>query len=650
MSKLHIIILDNENNKKEEISIIKPRTYQELLKDIKVKLKQMPEHFEMFVLDKNNKEIKICEVLQYEIIDELLFIRDKDRSLSMSKQEIIDDTFSCICCSVIVKNENPYLCYKCQKIFHEKCLKEWDKKCKLENNIFACPNCRNQLPIEKWNKKLNHEDKRKYYSDVMNEIHKLISSNNMNNILNKIKDSKIEEFKLNRKKLIELIKKNKIYLEKIIEIFNNILYQINSINSLLKIKKNNNKLNILINTLSSNIDNTDFGNISKIFNDEFEIIKKYVYCNNKNQNQKNISEKIKNNYKIASKEIELNIPNKIQLNQLIFTFGPGNNQALINNKKSNEKFIQNKEEIPKNFNKNENNNSFKQRIIAEIKNKNKKEKSNHIEGEVSFENKIIENMVNLNTNFEFNNINDLDKQKENKNLEINDNIPMALTSSQINNIINMSNLPETFGSSNINGNKEEKYDYNIIDVDQKDSVSPNINNNQIINEDNKISQNTEKIPEEDYSIYFQNIQTPNIFDPNQFGEEKNESNISNIFQGSNVISNQPGESVNSYSHYEENKIPIIKINSDNSNYNENNISIENNIPIEYNYNYEYDFNNQQLNIKDNENMSDNINEMQNYTSPNNFISNKNNLAKVTKVNGEDINNNDMTKKNIDFNI
>ena len=219
--------------------------------------------------------------------------------------------------------------------------------------------------------------------------------------------------------------------------------------------------------LSSNIENPDFNTISKLFSDEFEKIKKNIYCYYK----KNINEKIKQNYKIISKEIELNIPHKIELNNLNFTFAPLSDQEIIGNQKSNEN-------LPKNYVKN-------------------------------------------------------------------------LTISQINNIINMNNLPEIFGSANINANKEEK--------------------------------NAAKMPEDDYSIYFQNSQTPNIF------------------QGSKIISQHYSESERAFPYYEEN------------NYNQNNI------PIEYNYNYDYNFDNQQLNIKVNDNTSGNITEIQNYTLSNNCI-------------------------------
>ena len=79
----------------------------------------------------------------------------------------------CILCSTFIKKEKPFFCYSCQKIFHEKCLKDWDEKCKRQNKTLTCPNCRNELPFEKWNKKLDYEDDRKFNANLMNEINKL---------------------------------------------------------------------------------------------------------------------------------------------------------------------------------------------------------------------------------------------------------------------------------------------------------------------------------------------------------------------------------------------------------------------------------------------------------------------------------------------
>ena len=177
MSKLNIFILDNLNNEKEEIIINKPKTYQELLKFLINKNKL----YEIFIYDNDNNKIIINSEDKYEIIKDIIFLKEIDNldksifsinydKLTSSKQELLDEKYSCNICSFIIKNENPYLCYKCQNIFHEKCLKDWDNKCKLQNKILECPTCRNKSPIEKWNKKLYYEDNRIDIAILLNKI------------------------------------------------------------------------------------------------------------------------------------------------------------------------------------------------------------------------------------------------------------------------------------------------------------------------------------------------------------------------------------------------------------------------------------------------------------------------------------------------
>ena len=145
-------------------------------------------NYDLFIFDNKNNEIKINNESKFNLLDNILFIREKEENnfeleqsifeinynkLSESRQEILDEKYSCILCSIIIKNENPFLCYKCQKIFHEKCLKDWDKKCKSQNKKLICPNCRNELSIENWNKKINYEDNRKEDGNLMNKYNKL---------------------------------------------------------------------------------------------------------------------------------------------------------------------------------------------------------------------------------------------------------------------------------------------------------------------------------------------------------------------------------------------------------------------------------------------------------------------------------------------
>jgi len=55
---MDISLLDNLNQPIEEIYLIKPKTYHELLIQLKNKIKKLPNYYEIFIIDKNDKEIK----------------------------------------------------------------------------------------------------------------------------------------------------------------------------------------------------------------------------------------------------------------------------------------------------------------------------------------------------------------------------------------------------------------------------------------------------------------------------------------------------------------------------------------------------------------------------------------------------------------
>ena len=58
MSKLNIFFLDNLNNIKEELHIIKPKTYQDLLNQLSQKYQNMS-NYELFISDNEDNKIKI---------------------------------------------------------------------------------------------------------------------------------------------------------------------------------------------------------------------------------------------------------------------------------------------------------------------------------------------------------------------------------------------------------------------------------------------------------------------------------------------------------------------------------------------------------------------------------------------------------------
>ena len=301
MFKLDIYLLDNLNFIVDEISINKPRTYRELESTIVQKIKNLPKSYDKFIY-RNKQEILINQIHKYKDVNDLLFIRDNDNNnlkrskydiimdlLPSSKQQKLDLKFNCTNCLEVVKNENPYLCYKCQKIFHEKCLKDWDNKCKSLNKIFNCPSCRDELPLEKWNKKLEHEENRNDFTKLINKVYEDKLNNNLLNNLLLIKDKKIYDLIQNKKKINELLKRFKNYTDKSISIFNNIINQINSIHSLLKLEKNN-RLNDLIKKLTLE----KINDMPNLLNEEFQFLKSKI-----NENS------YKNKALMINKEIEI---------------------------------------------------------------------------------------------------------------------------------------------------------------------------------------------------------------------------------------------------------------------------------------------------------------------------------------------------------
>ena len=420
MKNLQIFLLDNLGNTKNEISVIKPKTYEELLDLLKQKFKNISEYYELFIIDKNNQEIKINTEGKFELIEGILFIREIEdklleisifeknyNELSESKQEILDEKFNCLLCSIIIKKENPYLCYKCQKIFHEKCLKDWDTKCKSQNKSLLCPNCRNELSIEKWNRKLNYEEERVEKGYILNKI-------------NELKNNKIKQN--------ELIQKYEKYIYQTIEIFKNILVQLNSIYNLLKLEKNI-KLNNLINQYPLNINNLDINKISNIIKENFNQFKIYIM----------------NDY-ISINHINLNKVNKQQNNKM----------SLINNNTQNNSNIQNKQMMMKmnqhnNMQKHNNNIQNNSNMHNNINKKNTK-KMDMALGNVK--NNINNNMMNQNQSQNsltkgINNNKDMMMMQIKMSMKNNNQNKMNTTNNQnmMNNNMNESNAIQNIGKT-----------------------------------------------------------------------------------------------------------------------------------------------------------------------------------------------------------
>ena len=593
MSKLDIFLLDNINNVIEAVSINRPRTYPDLERQIMQKFKNLPKSYDKFIF--RNQEIFINQVHKYKNVNDLLFIRDNEGcnvkrssisvildNLPASQQQKYEDKFNCTFCLELIKNESPYLCYKCQKIFHQKCLKDWDNKCKSQNKVFNCPNCRNELPIEKWNKKLEHEENRKDFATLINKVYQDKLSYNLYKIIYFIKEKKINDLILNKKKINENLNKYKNYVNKSIAIFNDTINQINSMLTLLNLEKNN-RLNELMKILPSNLEKIN--DMSNLLNEEFQLLKNKISKNNL-ENKKNINN---NKYKnlMKNKEIEI-FYNKIKKLQ--------NNLNHLNQKNS----------------------EIKPQIIPEFKFKES-------------------NNQKLYDAYESNGFNTFKQKKENINNtinnKINDDIPSSLTDSQVRNIINMSNLPETFGSANINKINNDKsefsietnvpvninYDLNKITYDEE---RYSLNNNQ----NKKKTENTKKIQKDNYFNYLQYDQSSS----NQFIQEKNYLNEQNYSQGENINLNNYEQNINDNYNEDINKIIFdnIEINPNEKLNNQNQFNIQNYT----NQNNFYNLNNQQI-INDDKRQNSDYN--QNYLLNNNYNEmNNDKIAKVTKVDNE----------------
>ena len=352
MSSISVFLLDNSNNFKSKTSMKKPSTYKELINQIKSEFKDMAKNYEIFIIDKQKNDIKINSEEKYKLInDEVIYIRELDKKsfklsvfgnnfkkLTQSKKQKLEEKFSCILCCTFIKNENPYFCYNCQNIYHEKCLKDWDNKCKSQNKILSCPNCRKELPIEQWKKKLNFDENRNDVANLMNKINEYRNDKNLRKNINVLNDNKINEYKK--------------FMEDTKDIFKAILDKLNSLHILLKLSSNKN-LNDLINKYPNNSENLDLKNLSKIINEELE----QIIFNLKNNKKLNIYQRI-----ITNNQTGKNNNNTEKRNSMPIIHEINDKKTLIQfnkdkNKNNNISSGKNKEEL--NDNKNINNIDFK---------------------------------------------------------------------------------------------------------------------------------------------------------------------------------------------------------------------------------------------------------------------------------------------------
>ena len=202
---INLLLLDNSYNLIEERNVPKPKTYSELKLIIKNIFTRLPEYYQIFYYDENNIKKIINNDEEYKLSKDILFINElknsenikdsiyelKYNNLSESKQDILDEIYNCNICQVIIKGEEkPLLCYRCQKLFHKKCLENWNDKCFQQKNEFSCPKCKYELPLKEWHEKLNYNDERLNQVNIMKE---LTNKNQRNNELK----SEFSIFKLN---------------------------------------------------------------------------------------------------------------------------------------------------------------------------------------------------------------------------------------------------------------------------------------------------------------------------------------------------------------------------------------------------------------------------------------------------------------------
>ena len=181
---LNIILLDKSNFKKEKITHKRPYNFDELLILIKQSFKNLPENYNIFYKSKNGLDMNIEDNNGYKLASNIIFIKENNdlsessdslftmnyKMLSETQQEELDEKYNCIICEMSIKNESPLLCYQCQKIFHKKCLDDWNNKCKNLNINFNCPKCKYEMPLKDWKEKVNYEEERKNTGDILNKL------------------------------------------------------------------------------------------------------------------------------------------------------------------------------------------------------------------------------------------------------------------------------------------------------------------------------------------------------------------------------------------------------------------------------------------------------------------------------------------------
>jgi len=191
--------------------------------------------------------------------------------ISESKKEILNQKYNCGICLEIIKHENPFFCYQCQKIYHHSCLKFWDSKQKQMDGRLSCPNCRNELPLEQWKVLRNFDEMRTKDALIYNQLGKSSNSNSND------------------------------YMHKSMSLFKFIINKLYTIHPKITPQINYN-LNNLIEILKYNITNPSIEEISKVIVQELDIIEKYITNTKMGIKKEEIKYKNQINIKYMTKE------------------------------------------------------------------------------------------------------------------------------------------------------------------------------------------------------------------------------------------------------------------------------------------------------------------------------------------------------------
>ena len=356
-NKLTISLLDDFNNIIEKISYIKPNNFDELVIIINKNFKNLPKNYNIYYKSESNKDTIINNNDEYKASNNILFIKEiKDLSLSKStdslfssnykklsesQQEELDEKYNCIICELSIKKESPLLCYQCQKIFHKKCLDDWNNKCKNLNVNFNCPKCKYELPLNDWKEKINYEEERKNEANILEKLNDVdkIKDNKDNEIYDEYNNLKLNETKF-FKEFIGKIDKIKNLLD------NNVINNESNLNY-----DNQNEITNFILESLEDIEKQIKSKLDK--NNKNKIINNFYLNKNYIKSQENIENSIENNFSIFNNFNDISIQQENEIkNEIKIEFKLNGNKKSINQNKEikseiSKEFFNNKNKLQK---------------------------------------------------------------------------------------------------------------------------------------------------------------------------------------------------------------------------------------------------------------------------------------------------------------